>query len=550
MKYALAAALLAGLAFAAPARADTLIGFEGSGLGTPAEQVPVDGAALSSPCYPVGSVAAAPPVDECSAVTPGGHDSAQSLDMIDPEQGFRGFLEARFDVGQPSVSMWVTADRFGEGADLVTLQAFAGAPGAADPIDTAQLRDGTGPFGQALLVQAPPGGSPIRSVRLFTGAVPAGDADPTGNFADVTVDDIAFAQPDTLITASPATVAKTGDATFAFASNLPAKGFTCTLDGGPGFACTSPFTASGLAAGTHTFTVAASHANDVDPENDVADETPASYSWTIEPPAVVAAPAPTDTDHDGVPDASDDCPGTANGGQSDVDRDGIGDACEVVPNGNVPPVEGESVIVRVLSGTVFVKLPTTAGASRRFAQAISGFVPLKGVASLPVGTVVDARKGSLALSSTVDGRRIGAGGETRTATLSAGIFAIKQRKLREGSRTRVPTDLVLTSPPNATRQCVRTTSFGPVKGRPHNPVRSLTAKVAKGFFRIVGGAAISTGTGATWATTDRCDGTRTEVGKGRVRVTDLDTDRVFTVNSGRSLLIRAALFSSARARQR
>jgi hypothetical protein len=213
-------------------------------------------------------------------------------------------------------------------------------------------------------------------------------------------------------------------------------------------------------------------------------------------------------------------------------------------------VEGTNVIVRVLSGTVFVKLPATAGSSRRFAQAISGFVPLKGVASLPVGTVVDARKGSLALSSTVDGRRIGSGGRTQTATLSAGIFAIKQRKLRVGSRTRVPTDLVLTSPPNATRQCVRTTSFGPVKGRPHNPVRSLTAKVAKGFFRIVGAAAISTGRGSTWATTDRCDGTRTEVGKGRVHVTDLETDRVFTVNSGRSLLIRAALFASARAKKR
>src|SRR5262249_44993792 len=150
----------------------------------------------------------------------------------------------------------------------------------------------------------------------------------------------------------------------------------------------------------------------------------------------------------------------------------------------------------------------------------------------------------LAMTSTVDGRRIGSGGRTQTATLSAGLFAIRQRRISEGSHTRVPTDLVLTSPPNATRACVSTARFGPVKGRAHNPVRSLTAHVNKGLVRIVGGAAISTGQGATWATTDRCDGTRTEVGKGRVRVTDIANKRTFTVRAGRSLLIPAALFRS------
>lgn len=40
------------------------------------------------------------------------------------------------------------------------------------------------------------------------------------------------------------------------------------------------------------------------------------------------ATAPTDTDSDGVPDASDNCPSTANANQADLDNDGQGDVCD------------------------------------------------------------------------------------------------------------------------------------------------------------------------------------------------------------------------------
>lgn len=42
----------------------------------------------------------------------------------------------------------------------------------------------------------------------------------------------------------------------------------------------------------------------------------------------VVAPTVTDSDGDGVPDATDNCPNTANPGQADADGDGIGDACD------------------------------------------------------------------------------------------------------------------------------------------------------------------------------------------------------------------------------
>ena len=110
-------------------------------------------------------------------------------------------------------------------------------------------------------------------------------------------------------------------------------------------------------------------------------------------------------------------------------------------------------MVEVLSGDVFIKLP----ASRAFKQApLSGFVPLKGQAALPIGTVVDTRKGRLSLPSTVDGRRIGAGGRTQTAILARASSRSASAGPRSARTARIPTDLALQSAPGAEASCVRT----------------------------------------------------------------------------------------------
>ncbi len=236
---------------------------------------------------------------------------------------------------------------------------------------------------------------------------------------------------------------------------------------------------------------------------------------------VGTTPPPPDRDGDGIPDSSDDCPGVANPDQLDTDHDGIGNACEVLPT--VPPVAGVTTQARAVSGDVTVKLPS------------GQVVPLAGVASIPVGSVVDARAGAIVLESAAK-----AGGVDRgSATIRAGIFRIRQERARKG-RT-APTDLELVSAAGAQARCAG--RHAPRKG----VVRSLSV-VVKGVFRTVGGAGTAEGTNASWTATDRCDGTLTRVTKGHVRLHPKGRSASVRVAAGHSYLIRARLFTARQGR--
>jgi hypothetical protein len=529
-------AALAALGVAAPAASaqlappPTVLDFEAQPLGAIDDAVYAGaGATLSAAPQETdgscggsgGEFAAAAPL-ECGFVAAPGHDSERSL-VID----FGGELTVTFAAPQASVSMWVAS--FSD----VTVEAWSGQPETSALIARLPPVTGSNPFGRAAVLQSALGRADIGSVRVFS-----------PGFSQVSVDDLTFspvASPDTQILSGPAAVSRSTDASFLFVGNQPDTRFDCSLDGAVAAPCRAPYSLSGLAAGGHTLTVG------MRDRFGTPDPTPAVYAWTVDlSPLPAPTPAPAaDADGDGVPDARDNCASTANASQADGDGDGVGDACEVGAPGDLAPVTGERVVVEVLSGEVFIKLPPSSS-NRTFKQALSGFVPLKGQAALPIGTVVDARKGRMSMESTVDGRRIGAGGKTQTATLSAGIFKIRQRKAAIGSAAKVSTDLVLQSAPGAEASCVSTGTSGPIKGRGRNTIRGLTASTTKGLFRIVGEAGISTATDATWATKDRCDGTRTDVGKGAVKVLNRETRKTVKVKAGRSYLVKAKLF---RARQ-
>ena len=108
----------------------------------------------------------------------------------------------------------------------------------------------------------------------------------------------------------------------------------------------------------------------------------------------------------------------------------------VVPPAQVPvppvpavvpaPVVGVAVNVRVVRGKVLLKLPVgVASASARTSQKGTSFVPLEQARQIPVGSLLDTRRGTVRLTSARDTR-----GTTQTGDFASGIFQVKQSKKR------------------------------------------------------------------------------------------------------------------------
>ena len=93
--------------------------------------------------------------------------------------------------------------------------------------------------------------------------------------------------PNTLIDSGPSGETQSRSANFHFHSTVQGSTFRCKLDGGPALPCSSPWPYEHLAAGSHTFEVAAVDAGGV------ADPTPATRSWTVNPAAPDSTPPET-----------------------------------------------------------------------------------------------------------------------------------------------------------------------------------------------------------------------------------------------------------------
>ncbi len=130
------------------------------------------------------------------------------------------------------------------------------------------------------------------------------------------------------------------------------------------------------------------------------------------PPPPPPPPPPPDTDGDGLPDASDACPTT------------FAQTPNGCPAAFPSPVIGELVVTEVVSGRVTIALPGG-----------SGFIPLSDAQEIPVGSVIDARHGTVRLTSARD-----SAGRTQTGDFSGGIFKLRQSRKRS---ERGLTDLVL-----------------------------------------------------------------------------------------------------------
>jgi Calx-beta domain len=223
--------------------------------------------------------------------------------------------------------------------------------------------------------------------------------------------------------------------------------------------------------------------------------------------------------------------GSNNGGASD------GEAQATIQDDDEPPppIAGQSGNGTATSGTILIKLPGT-----------DVFVPLTGPVQLPIGTIVDATRGTLSLQMSD-----GAGG-TYTGEFSAGIFKILEQtrgvvRRLAGSSAKKPKRKKTVTVLFTTLQleggdfgvCAPRRLAGSAQEKPKpKAVRRLWGN-SKGKFRTKGRHSAATVRGTRWLTSDRCDGTLTYVAQGGpVSVLDFRLGRTIELRQGQTYVAR------------
>ena len=190
------------------------------------------------------------------------------------------------------------------------------------------------------------------------------------------------------------------------------------------------------------------------------------------------------------------------------------------PTTEPAPLAGVSVRLERLSGSPSVTVPGGAVTS------------LKAATLVPVGSVVDTRKGRVRLTAAT-----GVRDSRSSAQLSAGILRIRQARPSGQASRAIPVDLQLVTPLGAQRRCQRA-------GNATALVRGLTV-AATGLFRTTAAGAVVTsiGNSASWTVRDRCASTLVRSTRGRVQVRTTKGKRTTTtLKSGKSRLISARNF--------
>ncbi len=172
------------------------------------------------------------------------------------------------------------------------------------------------------------------------------------------------------------------------------------------------------------------------------------------------------------------------------------------------PVFGKTVNLALVSGIVKIKLPGS-----------KVFVLLSADQQIPVGTVIDASRGKVRLTSAK-----GPGGGTQSADFYSGIFKVLQPK---GGKP--VTVLKLLDPPVCGKANHLMATASKKKGR------GLWGS-GKGNFRSEGRHGSATVRGTIWWAQDRCDGTLFKVKKGVVTIKDFTSGKTLKLTAGQKYL--------------
>ena len=165
-----------------------------------------------------------------------------------------------------------------------TVAANSGAltAGAFKTVDITSLISGNGTYSLALTTTSSAG-------------VVLSSRESGANAPSLTVEHNDTTAPQTTLSSGPSGTVTSPSASFAFSANESGSTFQCSLDSTTAYtACSSPKDYSDLAAGSHTFRVRA-----IDAAGNV-DATPASRTWTVQPPDTTAPDTTIDTGPSGT----------------------------------------------------------------------------------------------------------------------------------------------------------------------------------------------------------------------------------------------------------
>jgi hypothetical protein len=181
-----------------------------------------------------------------------------------------------------------------------------------------------------------------------------------------------------------------------------------------------------------------------------------------------------------------------------------------------------------------VRVRTRAGGSGAHAsQKGVPFRPLRQPREVPVASFIDARRGTMRLTTARTRRE----DQIQDGLFSKGVFQVLQSRR---VRSRGLTNLRLKG--GSFRPCRR---LGKARGGAHDAglrrrvIRRLRGN-ARGRFRTTGRNSSATVRGTIWEVIDRCDGTLTKVRRGRVVVRDFRRKKTVVVRAGKSYLARSA----------
>ena len=194
-----------------------------------------------------------------------------------------------------------------------------------------------------------------------------------------------------------------------------------------------------------------------------------------------------------------------------------------------PPQLGETVTVNVVEGEVGIKFPPGSGGARA-SQKGGGFVPLTEARTIPVRSILDTRKGTVALRSATN-----RAGKTQSGQFTAGVFQVLQSRKRKAKGL---TELRLKGSASKFRSCGKGSSASARASLSRRAIRRLRAR-AKGRYRSRGRHSAATVRGTVWNMTDSCAGTLTKVKRGKVAVRDFRLKKTVVVSAGKSYFARA-----------